>query len=111
MVPESVMPGYPFLSKRLLRTDDIADHLKANRAAGVPYTDEMIANAEKDLKTQATTDADGADALIKRYPKAQVRDFDGDPTRLTEMDAMVAYLQMLGTLVDFSAYRPEADYR
>ncbi|OYZ26945.1 MAG: peptidase S41, partial [Novosphingobium sp. 16-62-11] len=41
--------------------------------------------------------------LQKRYPKAQVRDFDGDPARLTEMDALVAYLQMLGTLVDVNA--------
>ena len=111
VVPESIMPGYPFLARAGIRKDDIADHLKANRAVGVPYTDEMIANARADLTAQADPDADGADDLVNRYPKAQVRDFDGDPSRVTEMDALVAYLQMLGTLVDFSAYRPDDNLR
>ena len=111
VVPESIMPGYPFLARAGIRKDDIADHLKANRAIGVPYTDEMIANARADLTAQADPDADGADDLVNRYPKAQVRDFDGDPSRVTEMDALVAYLQMLGTLVDFSAYRPDDNLR
>ena len=111
VVPESIMPGYPFLARAGIRKDDIADHLKANRAVGVPYTDEMIANARADLTAQADPDADGADDLVNRYSKAQVRDFDGDPSRVTEMDALVAYLQMLGTLVDFSAYRPDDNLR
>ena len=111
VVPESIMPGYPFLARAGIRKDDIADHLKANRAVGVPYTDEMIANAQADLTAQADPDADGADDLVNRYPRAQVRDFDGDPSRVTEMDALVAYLQMLGTLVDFSAYRPDDNLR
>ena len=58
--------------------------------------------ALSDLKAQADPDADAAD-LEERYPKAQIRDFDGDPSRLTEMDALVAYLQMLGTLVDVNS--------
>lgn len=110
VVPESVMPTYPFLMSREVRTDDIADHLSANKAVGVPYTDEMLAEAKADLITQATVDAD-VDALLKRYPKAQTGDFDGDPGRVTEMDALVAYLQMLGTLVDFTQYQAEENYR
>ena len=103
VVPESIMPGYAFLAERDLNTQRITPDLKALRVAGVPYTDEDIEKAEADLKAQADPDADAED-LQKRYPKAQVRDFDGNPQRLTEMDAVVAYLQMLGTLVDFSAY-------
>jgi cytochrome c oxidase cbb3-type subunit 2 len=82
------------------------DHLKALSRVGVPYTDEAIAQANADLKAQANPDAD-TEALKARYPKAQVRDFDGNPAQLTEMDALVAYLQMLGTLVDFEAAAPQ----
>jgi len=104
VVPESIMPGYPFLAERELDDRDIEDRLKALRAVGVPYTDEMIENAATDLRAQANPNAEGAEAVAERYPKAQVRDFDGDPDRVTEMDAMVAYLQMLGTLVDFATF-------
>ena len=108
VVPESVMPPYVFLEKTDLQFESIADALKANRMVGVPYTDDMIANARADLIAQATPDADGVDAFQKRYPKASARDFDGDPKRITEMDALIAYLQMLGTLVDFSTYKADA---
>ncbi len=104
LVPESIMPGYPFLAERELDYRDIEDRLTALRIAGVPYSDEMIANAAADLRAQADPNATGAGALQERYPKTQARDFDGDPDRITEMDAMVAYLQMLGTLVDFTTY-------
>jgi len=105
VVRESIMPRYNHLTSTDLRTDDIADHLKTNRLIGVPYTDEMIAEAGKDLVEQASLDADTT-ALAERYPKMQARDFDGDPSRLTEMDALVAYLQSLGTMVDFTTYEP-----
>jgi cytochrome c oxidase cbb3-type subunit 2 len=111
VVPQSVMPGYPFLARTVLETDDIADHLRASRAIGVPYTDEQIANAKADMVAQANPDGEGADAVQKRYPKAVVRNFDGDAQRLTEMDALVAYLQVLGTLVDFKIYNDKADLR
>ena len=111
VVPESVMPAYSFLARREIRVDNIAAHLKANRAVGVPYTDEMIENAQTDLEAQIDPDADGADDLLTRYPKAQIRDFDGNPGKLTEMDALVAYLQMLGTLVDFNVYQAEQNLR
>jgi len=107
LVPESVMPGYPFLAKRDLDFADVAEDMKTLRIVGVPYSDEQIANAAADVKAQANRDAGDADALLKRYPKAVVGDFDGDPQRVTEMDALVAYLQMLGTLVDFTAFKPE----
>ena len=84
--------------------------LKANRAVGVPYSDDMLQNAEADMKAQADPNADTT-ALEARYPKAKIGDFDGDPAKLTEMDALVAYLQMLGTLVDFSTYDDAAGYR
>ncbi|MDX2145676.1 MAG: cytochrome-c oxidase, cbb3-type subunit II [Rhodospirillaceae bacterium] len=103
VVPESIMPGYPFLNAAKIDPKHIADHLRANGTVGVPYTDEMIENAAADLLAQADPDAD-TEGLLKRYPKAVVRDFDGDPAKLTEMDAMIAYLQMLGTLVDFTQY-------
>lgn len=110
VVPESVMPSYRFLAETPLAITDIAGHLRANRAVGVPYTNEMIENAAADLAAQADPDADTS-GLEERYPKVKLGDFDGDPTRLTEMDALVAYLQMLGTLVDFSAYDAEQNYR
>jgi cytochrome c oxidase cbb3-type subunit 2 len=109
VVPESIMPGYPFLMTTELDTRYIADHLRANQIVGVPYSDDMIANAQADLSTQAT-DA-GSEDLAKRYPKSQARDFDGQPGKLTEMDALVAYLQMLGTLVDFSTFKAETESR
>jgi cytochrome c oxidase cbb3-type subunit 2 len=102
VVPESIMPTYPFLAERELKAGDMTQHLTALTRVGVPYSKEEIAAANDDLKAQADPNADTA-ALLKRYPKAQVRDFDGDPAKLTEMDALVAYLQMLGTLVDTNA--------
>jgi cytochrome c oxidase cbb3-type subunit 2 len=106
VVPESIMPSYPFLASRPLRYDDIAGHLRANRAVGVPYTDEMIANARADLEAQANPDADSA-GLMQRYPKANVVMTAPTSSRVTEMDALVAYLQMLGTLVQLTDLRLE----
>ena len=110
VVPESIMPSYGFLAETDLDTAYVARHLQSNRAVGVPYTDEMIAEAQADLLAQADPDADW-EGEETRSPKAVVGDFDGDPTRLTELDALIAYLQMLGTLVDFSAFEPEQNYR
>lgn len=110
VVPESIMPAYSFLAKTPLRTDDIKDHLKANRAVGVPYTDEMLEQAIADMKAQADPDAD-TDGLLERYPKAVVSKFNDRSKALTEMDALVAYLQMLGTLVDLEAYKQNETLR
>ena len=110
LVPESVMPKYPWLAETKLDFSHIADHLAANTIVGVPYTDEMIAAAQTDIHAQVNPDHDGVDDLMARYPKAQVRNFDGQPA-ITELDALIAYLQMLGTLVDFSTYDAEANAR
>jgi cytochrome c oxidase cbb3-type subunit 2 len=108
VVEGSVMPGYPFLARTPLRTDDIAERMKANRSVGVPYSGDMIDHAAADLQAQANPDAADPADLLKRYPKAQARDFDGNPSFLSEADAVIAYLQMLGTLVDFTTYDPQA---
>lgn len=105
VVPESIMPPYAFLKDRDLDASHMDDHLRALRRVGVPYTDKDIEKAVEDMMAQADPDADTKD-LKARYPKAQVRDFDGDPKRVTEMDALIAYLQMLGTLVDTKAAEP-----
>lgn len=110
VVPESVMPSYGFLKDKPLAVKDFSTHLVANVRVGVPYTQDMIDNAEADLMAQANPDADTS-GLEERYPKAKLGDFDGNPAVLSEMDALVAYLQMLGTLVDFSTYDEAAGYR
>jgi cytochrome c oxidase cbb3-type subunit 2 len=110
VVPESIMPSYSFLLNNELNVKDFSTHLSAQALLGVPYTEEMIANAEADMVAQADPNADTS-GVEARYPKAKLGAFDGDPSRLTEMDALVAYLQMLGTLVDFSTYDEAAGYR
>ena len=109
VVPESIMPGYPFLAGRELAFDDVAEHLKTLAVVGVPYDEGQIANAAADLDTQAKGDEGEGDTdeFLERYPKAALGDFDGDVEKVTEMDALVAYLQMLGTLVDFTTFKPE----
>jgi cytochrome c oxidase cbb3-type subunit II len=116
VVPDSIMPPYAFLAKKKLQFDGIEDDLKALRLAGVPYTDDMIANARADLVAQASPniDYDVEDALVARYEAIaerkgtlKISDYDLNPAEITEMDALIAYLQMTGTLVDFSTY--EAD--
>lgn len=106
VVPESIMPGYAFLADRDLKAGNMTAHLKALTRVGVPYSDKDVELANGDLLAQADPETDTAD-LLARYPKAQARDFDGNPSRLTEMDALVAYLQMLGTLVDFESAAPQ----
>jgi cytochrome c oxidase cbb3-type subunit 2 len=108
VVPESIMPPYAFLAQHDLDQGDMSAELTALYRVGVPYSKTDIAKANEDLKKQADPNADASD-LIKRYPKAQARDFDGQPDRLTEMDALVAYLQMLGTLVDVDSAAAQED--
>jgi cytochrome c oxidase cbb3-type subunit 2 len=104
VVRESVMPGYPFLANTKLDTSTIEAKMKTLRIVGVPYTEEQIKNAKVDMEAQATPESEGAAAVTQRYPKAQVRRFSGNAEQITELDAVVAYLQMLGTLVDFTKY-------
>lgn len=103
VVPESIMPSYGWMKDRPLKYADIQDHMKTLKIVGVPYTDDQIANAKADLEAQKNPDGDTA-GLAKRYPKAVVANFTGNKG-VTEMDALVAYLQVLGTMVDFTKYQ------
>ena len=99
LVPETIMPSYAFLAARRLEYDDIARHLEVNREVGVPYSDAMIENARRDLETQADPNADPT-GLQQRYPKAAI--VTAGPEPISELDALVAYLQVLGTMIDFA---------
>jgi cytochrome c oxidase cbb3-type subunit 2 len=108
VVPESNMPPYRFLANTELDYHSIEKRLAALRAVGVPYTKDQIANARADLETQVDPFAGEKSGLKTRYgAKVAQRDFDGDPEQLTEMDALIAYLQVLGTMVDFRTYKAE----
>ncbi len=107
VVPESVMPKYDFLERTLIDGEYIQDLLATHRLVGVPYTDEMIENARADFLAQADPDSD-FDGVLERYPGAQVRNFDSQPG-VSEADALIAYMQMLGTLVDFSTFVADAN--
>ncbi len=100
VVPVSIMPAYPWLT-RSLDTDLMEDNLAMLARLGVPYDEAMVENALADARAQARPDGDGVGGLLDRYGEGiAVRAFDGDPDKLTEMDALVAYLQSLGTLTD-----------
>lgn len=109
VVPSSIMPGYPFLATTPLGERTVQRELEVMQQLGVPYDDEMVENAAADMFAQANPDHPGASSFAERYPGAAVRSFDGNPRRVTEMDALIAYLQMLGTLVDFDLYDGRAD--
>ena len=110
VISTSIMPAYGFLADNDLDIERVADHMRALRVVGVPYTDEQIELAAEHIQLQAgDPDIDGDIETVREfYAKAQPGDFDGDPDRITEMDALIAYLQMLGTLVDFAKYDPES---
>lgn len=107
VVPESVMPSYRWLGRNELEPADFDLHLRAQQKVGVPYTDEMVANAINDLSGQANPDGERADGVLVRYGEAtNIRDFDGDPTKVTELDALIAYLQILGRLTEVAHQNP-----
>ena len=105
VVPESIMPSYAFLMDTKLDGEHIGDLMETHRFVGVPYSDAQIDNAYADFRVQADPDGDWDD-MVDRYPGAVVGNFDRQPL-LTEMDALIAYLQMMGTLVDFSTFVPD----
>ena len=111
VVPGSIMPDYSWLEKTDLDYSHIDRDLTVQSELGVPYTKQDIADAEQDVVTQATQDSPNAADLARRYPKANVRDFDGNPSHITEADALIAYLQMLGTEVNFKLYDDKANIR
>ncbi|HLJ18850.1 MAG TPA: cytochrome-c oxidase, cbb3-type subunit II [Stellaceae bacterium] len=106
VVPESIMPSYAFLAERSLDTQHITEHLQANRVVGVPYNDEMIKDAKADELAQLDPDGDTS-GLLARYPGAAIfKPINGTPAKATEMDALLAYLQVLGTEVKFRDVDP-----
>lgn len=108
VVAESNMPAYRFLSRKQLKTGDLGEHLAALRAVGVPYTDEMVSNASNDAIGQANPDTDFATGVTTRYgDKTNIGFFDTNPAAVTEMDALVAYLQILGHLTDAAHQSPQ----
>ncbi|MGL4636122.1 MAG: cytochrome-c oxidase, cbb3-type subunit II [Beijerinckiaceae bacterium] len=111
LVPQSIMPSYAHLAEQELNLAAAAQHMRANRAIGVPYTPEQIEKASADIKTQVNPDDPEADNFLKRYPKAQVRNFDGNARMISEADALIAYLQVLGTMVDIKLYDNKANLR
>ncbi|MGR9475351.1 cytochrome-c oxidase, cbb3-type subunit II [Rhizobium leguminosarum] len=108
VVPESNMPSYQWLATTPLDLGDLRDQLAALRSVGVPYTDDMVANASADAFGQANPDSEQSSGVTERYGQdTQVSAFDGVKTGVTEMDAMVAYLQVLGRLTK-AAYQNTA---
>jgi cytochrome c oxidase cbb3-type subunit 2 len=111
VVPQSIMPGYPWLAKREIDPAAIAAQVRTNQIIGIPYTDEQVKLAAIDAKVQVNPDDPEAANFLKRYPKAVMRDFDGNPRTVSEADALIAYLQVMGTLVDLKIYDNKANWR
>ncbi len=106
VVPESIMPSYPWLLKNDLDYSDIDARMRTLRTVGVPYSindEEYAANVEK-FGAEVAEMLDINKAEKNLLAQAQSQNWDGDNTKLSEMDALVAYLQVLGTMVDFSKY-------
>ena len=84
--------------------------MRALRATGVPYS---LTQAEYDANVkkfgQAVADQlDISQAEANLLKEARDKNFDGIAGQVTEMEALVAYLQSLGTMVDFSQYNDDA---
>jgi len=109
MVPESVMPNYPWLQTTKLDVSDIGDRMRAQRITGVPYSANE-AEYQRNVKQFGEAVAKTLhipDSVKNLVAQAQEGNYDGDRTSVSEMDALVAYLQVLGTMVDFSKIKPE----
>ncbi len=94
VVPESIMPNYPWLQKTDLDTSDLIAKMKALKKVGVPYSLTKIeydANVEKFGEDVAKKlDINAAEKNLMK--DAKLGNFDGNPDKLSEMDALVAYL-------------------
>ncbi|MHC0448808.1 MAG: cytochrome-c oxidase, cbb3-type subunit II [Candidatus Lariskella arthropodorum] len=102
VVPESIMPGYPFLLNAEVDTSELQQKMKILVMLGVPYQEDDIKNYLSDINVQLSFehDPDVIDDFQKRYPKVAIRKFNKHTTKITEMDALIAYLQGLGNKVD-----------
>lgn len=105
VVPESIMPTYSFLMNKAADLYGAERQLKTLAVVGVPYTQGMIDHAFVDMAGQANASGE-SEGLQTRYgKKVNIRNFDGQPNFVSEMDALVAYLQVLGTLADLKNYQ------
>jgi cytochrome c oxidase cbb3-type subunit II len=105
LVPESIMPAYPWLASTLVDVANVQARLSALRAVGVPYTPDMIDKARADLEAQINPDSRPARELAQRYPKAKTVKIDGKTTTAaSELEALIAYMQVLGTMIDFATF-------
>jgi len=109
VVPESIMPSYSFMMNQAADFGSVDKLMKAYRVTGVPYSDAMIENAYNDAMAQAHSDSDTSGLNARYGKKVNVRDFDAQPHLVSEMDALVAYLQALGTLADIKDYELQND--
>ncbi|MDX1948905.1 MAG: cytochrome-c oxidase, cbb3-type subunit II [Rickettsiales bacterium] len=105
LVPESIMPAYAFMHDRGVDLSEVGKQMKALKLLGVPYSDEMIENAYNDAIKQASAEADASSLTSGYGTNINVRDFDGNPNLVSEFDALVAYLQALGTFADLKNYK------
>ena len=94
--------------RRRSTTATSPNELKAQPEVGVPYTDDRSPTPRPTWRPRPIPTATAPTRCRSATPKAQVRDFDGKPEHDHREDALIAYLQMLGTLVDFSTYHADA---
>ena len=101
------MPGYPFMLYAKLDTSEICQNMKILRMLGVPYTDDDLAKCDSDIDTQLgiNKNEDDIAAFKKRYSKVTIEKFNNKSTEITDMDALIAYLQGLGNKVDLQTNR------
>jgi cytochrome c oxidase cbb3-type subunit II len=105
VVPESIMPAYSHLQQKEINLNSITNHMKALRKVGVPYSSLMIENAKNDIMVQSQIDHIYQEDLIQRYgEKINIRDFDGQKDIISQLDALIAYLQVLGTMAELTEY-------
>ena len=105
VVPESIMPGYPWLAATAIDPDAIAARMQALKMVGVPYTDDMLVKAKGDIAAQLNPESRQARELAQRYPKAKAVRIDGKRVDgPTELEALIAYMQVLGSMVDFATF-------
>jgi cytochrome c oxidase cbb3-type subunit 2 len=110
VVPESIMPSYPWLATTPLDLSDLEERLRALRAVGVPYSltpAEYEANVKK-FGPQVAEMLSIPDAQKNLIAQANQNNYDGKKGPVTELDALIAYLQVLGTMVDFSKVNEDA---
>lgn len=106
VVPQSIMPNYPWLLENELDFSDVQGRMRALKKTGVPYseTEREFQHNVDEFGAEVASQLDILRAEENLMQQALANNYDGQRARITEMDALVAYLQVLGTMVDFSQY-------